>query len=230
MDTAAPRFLVRCPSVLCINSAVERIDWPRRCRGWSRRRRGWWCWEWRRWHCHRGLWQSCSLATTAHGHTAIVFLRLGPRGLYHRCASEPSLAIERQRRRRTRQQPAEQRDKQQEAKKADEAREVSPRPHHVEVSSVAHILVCRLLHILALAIAHIRQGATACTPTTCDATCGALLSRPDPTSNPIATSATRRTRESTCRSCNYPTMATGCGREASSTHSASTIRAVHGAA
>jgi len=99
MDTAAPRFLVRCPSVLRINSAVERIDWPRRCRGWSWRRCRWWCWERRRWHCECGLWQSCSRTTATHCHTAVVFLRLGPRVLNHRRAPEAGLAIERQRRR-----------------------------------------------------------------------------------------------------------------------------------
>jgi len=101
VNTAAPLFLVRCPRVLCIDSAIEWVYWPRgscrlsRWRCWRRR------WEWCRWHCDDGCWQSCSQScrrtTAAHRSTAVIFLRLGPRVLNHRRAPEAGLAIERQR-------------------------------------------------------------------------------------------------------------------------------------
>merc|ERR1719384_1774142 len=140
---------------------------------------------------------------------------------------EAGLAIERQRRRRARQQPAEQRDKQQETQRTDDACEVSPRSHHIEISSVSHILVRRLLHIFALAIAHIRKGATACTPTACDTTSSAILPRSNPAGYSIASRAARPAYISTCRPCNHSAVATACAGKASSAHSASAIRTVH---
>merc|ERR1719189_818426 len=79
-------------------------------RRWRRRR------EWRGWDGRRGLWQSCGRATPANGHTAVVFLRLGPRHLDHVVApsevtseiapsAHASPAVVRQRGGRARQEP-----------------------------------------------------------------------------------------------------------------------------
>merc|ERR1719464_2469473 len=104
--TAAPLLFGSVPSEILAHSAIVWIDgsnrsrrrcgrrhewtrwWRRRPRrgtrggrrGWRRRRRRR---EWRRWNRRRGLWQSCGRATPANGHTAVVFLRLGPGHLDH---------------------------------------------------------------------------------------------------------------------------------------------------
>jgi len=99
VNTAAPLFLVRCPRVLCVDSAIEWVYWPRGCgrwsRGrWSRGRCGRRRWEWCRWHGHRRTWQSCLGAAPACCCAAKILLCLGPTGLRH---GEASLAIVRQR-------------------------------------------------------------------------------------------------------------------------------------
>jgi len=94
VNSATPRFLVSCPSILCVHSAIEWVQYSwspwwhrvRWCGRWRRR----WCWRWcGRWcgersgrNCHRGLRQSrggaCSGTASPHGAAAEVLLCLRP--------------------------------------------------------------------------------------------------------------------------------------------------------
>jgi len=104
VDSAAPLFLVSCPSVFCIHCAIEWVHWPRRyracrwkCTWWCRRWCGRWCGRWRWWNCHRWFWQSCGWpcgrASPAHSLAAEILLSLGPRCLPH---GESSIAVVRE--------------------------------------------------------------------------------------------------------------------------------------
>jgi len=161
MNPTTPLFLVRCPSVLGIDSAVEWVHWSSRCsRGrWRRRRwRGWRrCWERRRRDGNWGGRQSCGRATPAHGHAAVIFLCLGPHSVIGADWATYS-AVEWLGGAGARQQPEEQRQQQETQKTAarDEASKIPPRPHDVEVTSKTDILVCGFLDVLSLPSANIR--------------------------------------------------------------------------
>jgi len=170
MMIAAPRLLGSVPSLVHSHRAVVRINrsgW-RRGRGWPSRsqRRGWRC-GWRcRWDCRHRPWHYCGWdcrATTTHCCTAEVLLRLGPRQF---CSgSEAGIAIVRQRCRRARQQPAEQRNEQQQTQKAaarEDASKISPRPHDIEIPTIPNIFVGGLLDVLSLSAANVGQSTTPC--------------------------------------------------------------------
>jgi len=108
VDSATPRFLVSCPGIFCIHSAIEWVHWTRRywmswwhCVRWCGRRRRRWCGRWRRerswWNCHWWLWQSrggpCCGASPAHSAATEILLCLGPRCFPHR---ESSITIVRE--------------------------------------------------------------------------------------------------------------------------------------
>jgi len=99
VDPATPGFLISCPGVFCVHSAIEWVHRTRRywaC-GWRcvwccGRWRGRWCgWRsgWRSWwKRHWWLWQSRGRSrrgtTPAHGAAAEVLLGLGPCCFPHR--------------------------------------------------------------------------------------------------------------------------------------------------
>merc|ERR1719384_475893 len=183
----------------------------------SDRRRRWWCWERRRWHCDWGLRQSCSRTTTTHGHTAIIFLRLGPRVLNNRRTPEAGLAVERQRRGRARQQPAEQGDQQEQTKKATTCDDASEVPLGAsEVAATSDVLVCRFLDVFSLASTNIRQGSVASAATASDTTSGAILARSNATSSAISCSAPTSGDEPPSRSCDDTAVAATCPGHAGS--------------
>jgi len=93
MNSATPRFLVRCPSVLITHGTIEWVHRTGRhwTSGWQRvwwggRRRRWWRgrWRgrWRGWNRHWWLWQSCSRpccgASPTHSAATEILLCLGP--------------------------------------------------------------------------------------------------------------------------------------------------------
>merc|ERR1719150_3336477 len=168
--------------------------WPRR--RWRGRRRGWRRWrlrgEWRGWDCRRCLWQSCGRATPANGHAAVILLRLGPRPLDEIVATpqaHASLAIVRQRGGQARQEPEQQRDEQQETQKTaarDNASKIPPWPNHIEISSEPDVFVSRLLDVLPLPSANIRQGAVACAASTANTASSALLPRSNTANTAVA--------------------------------------------
>jgi len=99
VDPATPRFLISCPGVFCVHSAIEWVHWPRRyrtsgwrcvgrCRRWRGRWCGWWSGERSWWKGHWWLWQSRGRSrrgtTPAHGAAAEILLGLGPCCLPHR--------------------------------------------------------------------------------------------------------------------------------------------------
>merc|ERR1712241_1482421 len=151
MNPTAPGLLVCCPSILCINSAIEWIYRPsgssrpswRRCR----RRRGRRRWERRWWNCDRWGRQGCGRATPPHGHTTIVLLRLGPHRIV-RAHWARDCAIVRLRSSATRQKPQKQWNQQQETQEAaarDDTGEISPWSYHIKITTEAYVLVGRLL-------------------------------------------------------------------------------------
>merc|ERR1740123_1304228 len=155
---AAPILLSLLPREVLADGAIEWIDRPRRgCRpchrrgGWRSGWRRWWLRrEGRRWNRRRRLRQSRSCASPANCRTAKVLLRLGPLSLPSRALQ----AIKWQSRRWSRKQPAEQRNQQQKAQKTatrDEASEVPPRPHNIEITTTSDILVGGLLNVVAVA-------------------------------------------------------------------------------
>merc|ERR1719150_3491180 len=196
VDPAAPLLLCMVPREVLPDGAIVWIDrscggsrcdrpgwrrdrpgwrcgrWPRR--RWRGRRRGWRRWrlrgERRGWDCRRCLWQSCSRATPANGHTAVILLRLGPRPLDEISATtqaHASLAIVRQRGGQARQEPEQQRDEQQETQKTaarDNASKIPPRPHDVEVSSGTNVLVGGLLDVLPLPSSNAASSSAAIRP------------------------------------------------------------------
>merc|ERR1719384_2106707 len=207
MMAAAPRLLGSIPSLVHSHRAVVRIN---------------------RTGCRCGLRQCCRHAATAHCCTAVVLLRLGPRQFCSR--SEAGIAIVWQGRRRARQQPAEQRNEQQQTQKVaarDDASKISRRPPHIEVPTIPDIFVGGLLDVLPLAAADIGQSTVPCATTAPDTASCALLSRSNPASDAIASSAVGSAGKSTCRSRNYTTIATSCASNTSSADSAPTISAIH---
>jgi len=85
MNPAAPGLLVRCPSVFCVDCAIEWVNWSTRCGWrspwWRRRGCGWWRRERCGWNCDRRSWKSGGYASQPHGRTAVVPRGLGPHGL-----------------------------------------------------------------------------------------------------------------------------------------------------
>merc|ERR1719336_1462918 len=162
----------------------------RRSGGRRGRRRG----EWRGRDRRCRLRQSRSRATPPNGHAAIVLLRLRPSHLDHVVSPTPieprvhpelrvhptletEPAIVWLRRRRARQEPAEQGDEQKKTEKAatrDDAGEISPGSNDVEISSETHVFVRGLLDVVALSSSHIRQSAVAAASTS-NTTCCAIL-------------------------------------------------------
>jgi len=173
VDSATPLFLVRMPSVFCIHSAIERVDWPGRCRmggwhdvrrwrrcgRWRGRRRG----RWRGWNRHLLLWQSrdlpCRGAAPAHGAATEILLCLGPRRFPHR---KSSITIERERcGPQSRQQPSKEREQQQQTQQTttgDDASEISPGSNRVKITAGPDVLVSRLLYEPSLARSHVRHS------------------------------------------------------------------------
>merc|ERR1712050_555825 len=137
VDPATPILLVRLPRVLGIDSAIEGVNWPRRCRRCNRARcRRWRCGRWGRWQSGRwcgwlrGRWLKCgwlrSGASPAHGRAAVLLLRRGPIRLP---VHEARLAIVQPCGDGARQQPKQEGNQQQETQKAacrDQACEISP--------------------------------------------------------------------------------------------------------
>jgi len=173
VDSATPLFLVGCPSVFRIHSAIERIHWPRRYRvcGWRRagrrgRRRGWRrgrrSWERSGWNCHWRLWQSRGRpsdgTTPTHGAATEILLRLGPRRFPHQ---KSSVTIKRQRRGpQSRQQPQEEREQQKQTQKTttcDDASEIPSWSNRVKITTGPNILVCRLLYEPSVASPNVRH-------------------------------------------------------------------------
>jgi len=167
MDSAAPLFLVSCPSVFCIHSAIEWVHWPRRC--WTCRWLcGWWCRRWRGrwcgrrcwWKSHRWFWQSRGWprdgTAPAHGAAAEILLCLGPCCFPHR---ESGIAVIWERGGpQSRQQPGQQRQQQQQAQQTaacDDAGEISSWSNSVKIASGPNILVGCLLYVLSLTSSHI---------------------------------------------------------------------------
>jgi len=99
VNPATPLFLIRCPGVFWIHSAVEWVNRARGCGRSSRRRRGRRRgrrrrrrrWERSRRHGLWDFWQSRCRAASTHRHTAILFLCLRPHGI--QVHSEASFAI-----------------------------------------------------------------------------------------------------------------------------------------
>jgi len=162
MNPTAPGFFISRPGVLGIDSAIEWVHWSSRCcrRCWRRRRRRGWrrCWERRRRYRNKRHRQSRGRATPAHGHAAVIFLLLRPHRVIGADWATHS-AIPWLGGAASRQQPEEKRKQQQETQKAaarDEASEIPPRPHDVEVTSETNILVVGFLDVLSLPSANIR--------------------------------------------------------------------------
>merc|ERR1719411_1571505 len=207
-DPAAPLLLGLIPCEVLADCAIVWVNgstWGWRSgrsgqqrgqSGWRRgRRRGWRRGEWCRRDCECSLRQGRGRATPTHSRAAIVFLRLGPRPLdelittlHTHAASHACLTIVRQRRGQTREQPEQQRYQQQETRNADDASEISPRPHHIEVSAVPDVLVGGFLDVLSLAGANVRQGATSCASSATNTASSALLARPNIASTAISCS------------------------------------------
>merc|ERR1719411_2042271 len=241
VDPAAPLLLSLIPCEVLADCAIVWVNgstWSWRSgrsgrrghSGWRRgrwrgRRRGEWCWRDR--EC--SLRQGRGRATPAHSRTAVVFLRLGPHPLdelittlqTHAC-----LTIVRQRRGQTREQPEQQRYQQQETRNADDASEISPRPHHIEVSTVPDVLVGGFLDVVALAGANVRQGATSCATSAANTASSALLSWPNTTSAAISCSATCSSGVPTVPSRNHAAIAATCSSYPSCARPAS-IRTIH---
>jgi len=258
VDPAAPLLLGAIPSEILAHSTIVRIDRacrgrrrcgrrrtrrcgrrrrPRRRRGRGRRgrRRG----EWRGWDRRCRLWQSCSRATPANSHAAIVLLCLRPRHLDHVVSPTESTspvaprahltgpAIVWQRRRRARQEPEQQGDEQKKTEKAatrDYAGEISPRSNHVEISSETHVLVRGLLNVVALSSPNIRQSAVAAASTS-NTTCCAILSSPYSAGTAASTPGT--TNEAATRTSGHAAVAPTCACHADGACPASTITGVH---
>merc|ERR1719433_376378 len=225
VDSATPLLLGLIPSEVladCTIVWINRPSWSRRCgrhgrpRGqsgwWRGRRRGRRRWEWCWGDCDRGLRQGCGRATPAHSRAAIVLLRLGPRPLDEQIPTLQThayAAVVWQRRGQTREQPEEQRYQQQETRNADDASEISPRPHHIEVSAIPDVLVGGLLDVLSLAGANVRQGATSCATSATNTASSALLAWPHTASTAVSCSATSSSSVPTVPSRNYAAIATG---------------------
>merc|ERR1719251_820594 len=221
VDPATPLLLGLIPSEVlaaCTIVWINRPSWSRRCgrhgrpRGQSGRRRGRRRWEWCWGDCDRGLRQGCGRATPAHSRAAIVLLRLGPRPLDEQITTlqtHACLAVVWQRRGQAREQPEEQRYQQQETRNADDASEISPRPHHIEVSTIPDVLVGGFLDVFSLAGANIRQGAISCATSATNTASSALLSWPYTTSTAISCSAACSSGVPTAPSRNHATIPTG---------------------
>merc|ERR1719411_796957 len=248
VDPAAPLLLSLIPCEVLADCAIVWVNgstWSWRSgrsgrrghSGWRRgRRRGEWCWRDR--EC--SLRQGRGRATPAHSRTAVVFLRLGPRPLdelittlqTHAC-----LTIVRQRRGQTREQPEQQRYQQQETRNADDASEISPWPHHIEVSAVPDVLVGGFLDVLSLAGANVRQGATSCATSATNTASSALLAWPNTAGTAVSCSTTSSSGVPAVSSrnhsavptgwpCNHTTIAATCSSHPGYARSA-TIRAIH---
>jgi len=245
VDPAAPRLFVRRPHRVLPNCAIERVDRSRWGRRWYKGRQSGWqsgwhsrwrCGRWRRrlcWErsgrdCRCGLWQSCGRTASSHACTAEVLLSLGPRSLPRRKAN---LAIVRQRRCHARQQPAEQRDQQQETQKTaarDDASEISPRPHHIEISATSDIFVSRLLHVLTLATTNVSHGAITSATSAADATSSGFLPRGNASRATPSSSTVGHTSVSTGRTCNGTAVSPGWPSYADGTHPGSSVGASSG--
>jgi len=170
VNSATPRLLVCCPSVLITHGAIEWVHRTRRhwtsrwqCVWWRGWRRGWWCGRWcgwrSWWHRNRWLWQSCSRsccgASPAHGAATEILLRLGPCCFPHR---ESGITIVRECACGSRQQPTQKREQQQQAQQTatgDDAGEISFWSNCVEVTSTSNILVGGFLYVLSLTRSHV---------------------------------------------------------------------------
>jgi len=252
VDPAAPFLLGLIPSEVLADCAIVWINgpsWGWRCGrqrrgpsgGWRRgrrrgRRRGKWCWR----HRECSLWQGRGCTTPAHSRAAVIFLRLGPRPLDELITtlqSHACLTVVRQRRGQTREQPEEQRYQQQETRNADDASEISPRPHHIEVSAVPDVLVGGFLDVLSLAGANVRQGATSCATSAANSASSALLAWPNTAGTAISCSATTSSDVPAVSSCSHAAIPTGwpCNHTAiaatCSSHPgyarSATVRAIH---
>jgi len=170
VDPATPRFLISCPGVFCVHSAIEWVHWPRRyrtsrwrCVGWCRRWRGRWCGRWSGerswWKRYWWLWQSRGRSrrgtTPAHGAAAEILLGLGPCCFPHR---ESIITIVRERGGHSRQQPSQQREQQQQAQTTttcDDAGEISSWSNSVKIASSPYVPVCGFLYVVSLASSHV---------------------------------------------------------------------------
>jgi len=165
---AAPCPLVCCPTVRCVNCAIEGVDWtngPRRRQGARRqrawrgarrrwRRRGWGCWRrgWRRSWLRSGRSHAGGHASHPCCATAILLLRQRPGCLPAHRTSAAIIS------RRTREQVQQQGQQQQQAEKAarrDDASEVPSRANCVEVAATSDIPVRCFLNICTMACAHV---------------------------------------------------------------------------
>merc|ERR1712157_138824 len=159
VDSAAPLLLVGSPSDLRIDCAVEWVNRSmsrRRSRRQSQRR------SWRRsWrgggrNGGRGLRESCGAAPSL---CCAAELLLGWRPISLPLC-ETRLAIVWQRSRRPTQQPQKKWDQEQQAQKTarrNQASEISARSNNIEIAATADVLVCGLLNVISLAMAHVSQ-------------------------------------------------------------------------
>merc|ERR1719203_298380 len=118
--------------------------------------------------------------------------------------------------------PAKQRNEQQQTQKTatrDDACEISPRPHHIEVTTIPNIFVGGLLNVLTLSAANIGKTTTPCTATTTHTASCAVFPRANAASAAIPSSAASCACISTCTT--IAACTTG------STESASTMSAIH---
>merc|ERR1719394_1249880 len=109
----------------------------------------------------------------------------------------------------------------------DDACEISPWPHYIEISPTPNIFIGRLLDVFALASTNVRQGSIACAATACDTTGGAVLPRSNATTSSASCRAPTSSDKPTTGPCDDSTIAATCPGHTGSSHSASR-RVIHG--
>merc|ERR1719254_321355 len=189
VHSTAPSLFIGSPRKLCTHCTIEGIDGAPGSGRWRWRRRG----RRRGWQSRGGGDRGC----TPHPCSSAAILLLLLRPQVH--PIHTWIAIEQGGRAQARQQPAQQRDQQQQAQQAancDEASEVPPWSHCVEVSAATDVLVGGLLDVLTLSAAHIRHRPLAAATAGNTASC-ALLPGGDPTSATIAIGAASDNSSST---------------------------------
>jgi len=179
VDPAAPLLLIGGPSVFRIDCAVEGIHRSTGCRScsywqsswrrsWRRSRRG--CWKWCRCSGDGFLRESCG-ATPSHHRAAELLLGWRPRSLPLR---ETGIAIVGWRSLCAAQQPQKKGDQEQQAQKTarrNQASEISTGSNNIEIAATADVLVCSLLDVISLTMAHISQRTPTATSTADTASC-----------------------------------------------------------